>query len=59
MPSETGKHRKVKARRDTLKKRKAGAARKKKEAKKSTKSYAELFGETREEFEAKFAENKS
>jgi len=55
MASGTGKRKKLTDRRRFLKGRKAGIQRKRKESKRSTRSYEELFGEPREEFEAKFA----
>ena len=57
--AENGKKRRITELRRARKSRKAGSARKKVEARKSTLSYAELFGETKAEFDAKAAGNKS
>jgi len=55
MPSKTGKNRRVTNLKRERKARAAGKDRKRKASKKSTASYAELFGETKAEFDAKFA----
>jgi len=58
MANGNGKERRITNLRARRKQRKAGAARKKKLGRKSTASYAEMFGETKAEFDAKAAGGK-
>ena len=51
--AENGKERRITNLRRRMKFRKSGAARKRIAARKSTQSYAEMFGETKVEFDAK------
>ena len=53
--AENGKMRRITELRRRRKVRKSGADRKRRVSRKSTLSYAELFGETKAEFDAKFA----